>query len=418
MRGGAHSAAGNGVGDGGITIDLRSMNAVEVDPLARRALVGGGALLRELDEATQAHGLAVPAGEVGHTGVGGLTLGGGMGWLTRLHGLTIDSMLSAEVVLADGSIVRASAQEHPDLFWALRGGGGNFGVVTQFEFQLHEVGPLIHAGIFFYGLDQGADALRLARDVIAGLPPEVTFQVVALSAPPAPFVPEEFHFRPVYALVAIGFGAPEQHASVAQQLREGLPPLFELVTPMPYTALQTLFDDANAWGLYSYEKSSYLAEISDEVIEIMTAQVPGKASPLSVVHLYLLNGGYSQVPDEATAFGGGRSPRLGAFMIGVAPDPEGLAAERAWVRRFHEALGPVALGQGTYINSLGDEPERVAVSYGPKYERLSQIKAVYDPANVFHRNSNIRPAADGGLSQVPSQRPQVESARETAAGQQ
>ncbi len=254
VRGGAHSFSGAAVSDGGVMIDLTRLNQVIVDPASRRARVGGGALLADLDAAAQAHGLATPAGQVSHTGVGGLTLGGGMGWLSRKFGLAIDNLVAVEIVTADGQLHRAAADEHPDLFWAVRGGGGNFGVVTSFEFALHEVGPAVHIGLFFWGLEQGGDALRLARDVTADMPRELNAQIVGLSAPPAPFVPEQYHHQPGYALLVAGFGEPEEHAALCERVRAGLPPLFEFVTPMPYTALQQLMDDAAAWGYYVYEK--------------------------------------------------------------------------------------------------------------------------------------------------------------------
>ena len=250
--GGAHSTSGMGVGDAGIVIDLGRMNDVAVEPQARRAMVGGGALLRDVDAATQAHGLAVPLGEIGHTGIGGIATGGGMGWLTRQHGLTADNFLSAQVVLADGRIVRAAPDENPDLFWAIRGGGGNFGVVTSFELALHEVGPQVEVGLLFYSIDQAADALRVAREIIPDLPPDVSFEVVALYAPPAPFVPEQHHFQLVLALAAVGFGAEANHRQVVDRVRRGLPPLFEMVSPMPYTAPQQMFDEAHPWGTYAY----------------------------------------------------------------------------------------------------------------------------------------------------------------------
>ena len=241
VRGGAHNPAGTAVCDDGLMIDLSLMNTVEVDPLSRRARVGGGALLADVDAATLAHGLAVPAGLVSHTGVGGLTLGGGMGWLTRKFGLSIDNLVSAEVVTADGRVLRASADEHPGLFWAIRGGGGNFGVVTSFEFALYEVDPMVQLGLFFWPLDQGAQAMRLAREITReitrAMPPEINAVVGALNAPPAPFVPEQHHFAPGYALVLTGFGSGPEHAELVTQIRDRLPPLFDLVTPMPYVEL-------------------------------------------------------------------------------------------------------------------------------------------------------------------------------------
>jgi hypothetical protein len=395
VRGGAHDASGTAVCDGGLMIDLSLLNGVRVDPRARRAHAGGGALLSDLDAATAVHGLAVPAGLISHTGIGGLTLGGGMGWLTRKFGLTIDNLISAEIVTADSRVRRASAAENPELFWALRGGGGNFGVVTSFEFQLHEVDPVVQFGMFFWPLEQGPQALRLARDTIAGLPPDIAAVVGALNAPPAPFVPEQHHFQPGYVLLLTGFGAAAQHAQIADRVRTSLPPLFEIVTPMPYVALQKLMDEANAWGVRSYEKGTYVEDLSDPVISAITERVPAKNSPMSAVLFYRLDGAYSAVSDAGTAFSGGRSPRYAAFILGIAPDAELLAAERGWVRGLWDALRPHALGSGDgYINGSTDHAaDRVRGSYGTaKYGRLARVKAEYDPGNVFHLNANIRPA--------------------------
>lgn len=392
--GGAHSIPGMSVGDAGIVIDLSRMIDVAVDPVARRATAGGGALLREVDAATQAHGLAVPLGEVGHTGLGGIATGGGMGWLTRLYGTTSDNVVAAEVVVADGRILRAAPDENPDLFWAIRGGGGNFGVVTSFELALYEVGPQVELGILFYGMADAADALRAARGAIADLPPDVTFQVVAMSAPPEPFVPPEHHGRLGVALAVVGFGPEAEHRDVVDRVRGALPPpLFALISPMPYTALQQMFDEAYAWGIRAYEKSLYIESLTDEVIDVIVDRVAATSSRMSVVHFYTLSGAYSEVDETATAFSGGRSPRLGVFIIGSAPDAEAQKVERAWTRGMFEALAPFALERGTYVNALGsDDAHRVPASYGAKFARLQQIKAVYDPDNVFHRNANILPA--------------------------
>jgi FAD/FMN-containing dehydrogenase len=395
VRGGAHGTAGTAVCDDGLMIDLSLLNKVTVDPAARRARVGGGALLADLDAATQAHGLAVPAGVVSHTGVAGLTLGGGMGWLTRKYGLSIDNLVSAEVVTADGRVLRAASDEHPDLFWAIRGGGGNFGVVTSFEFALHEVDPMVQFGLFFWPLDQGPQALRLAREITAAMPGELNAVVAALNAPPAPFVPEQYHFALGYGLVLTGFGSAPEHARLVTQIRESLPPLFDLVTPMPYVELQKLLDQAGAFGFYDYEKGTYVEDLSDEVIEVITEHVPRKNSPMSQVLFYRLDGAYCRVGDDETAFSGGRSPRYNVFIIGVAPDAEVQAAERGWVRSLWDALSPYAIGSGDgYINGMTDfHEDRVRGSYGAaKYERLARIKAEYDPDNVFHLNANIRPA--------------------------
>jgi FAD/FMN-containing dehydrogenase len=394
VRGGFHNTAGTAICDDGLMIDLSSLRQVEVDPAARRARVGGGATLGALDAATQAHGLAVPAGIVSPTGVGGLALGGGMGWLTPLFGLTADNLVSAEVVTADERRLRAAADENPDLFWALRGGGGNFGVVTEFEFQLHPVGPLVHLGMFFWGLDQGVEALRLGQDVFATLPGNANAMIISANAPPAPFVPEQFHFMPGYIVVVVGFGSAEEHAGVLAPIRAALPPLFEFVTPLPYTQLQQMFDEDARWGLNYYEKALYLDRLSDDAISLITEHQTRKTSPRSMLELVRLDGAYTEVGEDDTAFGGSRSPRISVNIVAITEDLAVLAAEGAWVRSFWAALRPHATGAGGYVNAMAEiEEDRVRASYGPaKYERLARVKAAYDPDNVFHLNANITPA--------------------------
>jgi Berberine and berberine like len=334
----------------------------------------------------------VPAGIVGHTGVGGLTLGGGMGWLTRQAGLSIDNLISAQVVVADGRILRAAEDENADLFWALRGGGGNFGIVTEFEFQLQEVGPIVQFGLFFWPQEQRIEALRLMRDVVATLPRSLNaIPAAALNAPPAPFVPVEHHHEPGCALLLAGFGDPAEHQQVVDRIRTALPPLFDHVAPMPYVALQQLRDDANAWGFYGYDKAGYFEDISDEVIGILADYARRKGSPLSVVLFYRLDQAYSEVAEDATAFGGGRTPRYAGFFVGLCPTPEMLIAEREWVRSLWDALSPHMMGTGTYVNALPEEDNvRIRDTYGEKYDRLLAVKARYDRGNVFHRNANIK----------------------------
>lgn len=396
VRGGAHSMSGASVVDDGLVIDLSRMNQVRVDPEGRRAVAAGGALLGDVDAATQAHGLAVPAGIVSHTGVGGLTLGGGMGWLTRLGGLTIDNLLAARVVTADGEVRVASPTENSDLFWAIRGGGGNFGVVTEFEFALHEVGPMIHFAMLFWSLDQGAEALRHVRDVTATLPDDVSVVIAGLNAPPAPFVPAELHFQPGYAILVMGTGTPESHGEVLARLRDGVAPLVDFATPMPYVELQKMFDEANAWGLHCYDKGCYVEALSDEVIDVFTQNLPDKTSPMSVVLFYRLDGAFARVQEDATAFSGGRSPRWAVFVIGVCPEDEMLAAERQWVRSMADGFQAVSAEDRFYVNGVTDFDSHspVEAAYGPeKYARLVDIKTKYDPHNVFHRNANITPAS-------------------------
>ena len=403
VRGGAHSIAGYSSVDDGLVIDLSAMNDVAVDPEARLARVGGGALLGDVISAAQEHGLAYPVGAVSHTGVGGLTLGGGMGWLTRKHGLSIDNLVAATVVTADGRILRAAEDDNADLLWAIRGGGGNFGVVTEFVFALHPVGPMIQVGLMFWGLDQGTEFLRHAREVVRTLPAEVNVIIGGVNAPPAPFVPADHQLRPGYIAVVAGFGTTEEHSGVLDRLRRGPEPLWEFAAPMPYVALQTMLDEANAWGNYAYDKGAYLEELTDDVIAVVTSHISRKKSPMSVALFYRLDGAYSQVADSDTAFSGGRSPRYGLFIIGLCPAPEMLPAERQWVRDFHAALSPLAQSR-SYVNAITDETEdAVRAAYGPdKYDRLAAIKQRYDPDNVFHRNVNIKPAGGPPRQRVPS----------------
>jgi FAD/FMN-containing dehydrogenase len=396
VRGGGHNFGGAAVCDDGLVVDLSPIRAVSVDPAARTARCGGGATLADLDAATQEHALAVPGGTISHTGVGGLTLGGGFGWLTNRHGLTCDNLRSAEVVTADGEVRRAAPRTGPDARRPRRGGGGNFGVVTEFEFALHPVGPIVQVALLFWDLEQGQEALRLCREVTENLPTDLGSLIAGVNAPPAPFVPERYHGQPGYALILAGFGAAEQHAAVVDQVRAGVPPLFDFVSPIPYTQLQQLLDASAPWGVCGYEKAVSLESLSDEVIDVVTERMPVKNSPMSIVPAFPLGGAFRAVDDDATAFGVSRQAGM-IFNIGaVSPDDQLMAAERAWVRGFHEALLPHAMSLGSYVNFINDfeaEPDRVRASYPPaKYERLARIKARYDPDNVFHLNPNIKPA--------------------------
>ena len=397
VRCGAHSMSGASVVDDGIMIDLSRMNQVTVDPESRRAKAGGGALLGDIDAATQPHGLAVPTGLVSHTGVGGLTLGGGMGWLSRKFGLTIDNLVSARVVTADGEVRTASADEDPDLFWAIRGGGGNFGVVTEFEFALHEAGPMVQFGLLFWSLDDGPEALRHAREVIDTLPEDVNVVVGGLNAPPAPFVPEAHHLQPGYAMIVVGFGSAEEHADVLARARSAVPPIVDFTAPMPYVELQKMLDEANAWGFHAYDKGCYVEELSDGVIDALTEHFPQKQSPLSLVLFYRLDGAYSRVAEDATAFSGGRSARFGTFIIGVCPVAEMFPAERDWVRSMADALRPHAARDGSYVNGSAefDDLDPVQSAYGAeKFAKLVRLKTTYDPGNLFHGAANITPRSD------------------------
>ena len=396
IRGGGHSYAGNSTCDGGLMIHLGAMNGVVVDPAARRATCGGGATWADLDAATQQHGLATTGGFISHTGIAGLTLGGGIGWLGKIAGLSCDNLVAAEMVTADSRIVRASKDENAELFWALRGGGGNFGVVTSFEFALHPVGPMVHLGLFFFGLEDGARALRFARDHVETLPPDATaFLAVALSAPPEPFVPEPYRLRNGHALLVVGFGSAEAHAAAVAPIRKSVTPLFELVTPIPYVALQQMFNKSAVWGTLGYEKALYLDELSDAAIAVIGEHAPRKTSPLSFCPVFTMTGAYRARGDADTAFGGKRSARYVFNIEGAALDHATYEAERAWVRNFWEAMRPHATGSGGYVNFLVEaDADRVRMSYGEdKYRRLARIKAKFDPTNVFHRNANIEPAS-------------------------
>jgi len=397
IRGGGHNFAGHALCDGGLMIHLGQLNGVSVDPAARRATCGGGATWGDIDAVTQQYGLATPGGFVSHTGVAGLTLGGGIGWLTKKAGLSCDNLLSAEVVTADGRIVRASHDENADLFWALRGGGGNFGVVTSFEFALHEVGPTIQMGLFFFDPAEGQAALRFSRDFIKTLAEDTTgFLGIGLSAPPEPFVPPEHHLKPGHALVVIGFGSAGCHAEAVAPIRDAGRPLFELVTPMPFAALQQMFNGSAPWGALAYEKSLYLDSLSDDAIAVIDRHAVDHKSPLSFAPTFMLDGRYREVADEDTAFGGRRSAGIVFNLSAVAPEPERDVYEhdRAWVRRFWEAMRPHGSNTGGYVNFMTEaEDARVRTSYGAeKYARLARIKRDWDPDNVFHLNANIRPA--------------------------
>jgi hypothetical protein len=396
VRGGAHSFSGAGACDDGMMIHLGALSSVRVDPDARHARVGGGTTWAEVDAATQPHGLAVTGGVVSDTGVGGLTLGGGMGWLANRHGLSIDNLESAEVVLADGRIVRASESEHPDLFWALRGGGGNFGVVTEFEFRLHPVGPDVQFGLLFWEIGRGMDGLRACREAASCLPSDFgTFVAGALTAPPAPFVPAEYQGRIGHALMVAGFGSAEEHAQALAPVRDVCPPSFDFLTPMPYTALQQLFDPMLHPGIRMYDKALYLAELTDDAITVMTERATGKSDPLSFMPTFALHGAVSEVGDDATGYGGLRTPHWVVDVSGTSDDPDVFAADRAWAGSVWDALRPLAGNAGSYVNFISEleDDDRVRASYGPaKYGRLAQIKGEYDPGNLFHRNANIKPA--------------------------
>ena len=347
--------------------------------------------------------MAVTGGTISHTGVAGLTLGGGLGWLMSRQGLSCDNLVAATVVTADGRTVRVSEEEHPDLLWGLRGAGTNFGVVTELVFALHEVTPLANVGLFFWRPEDAAAPLRVARDHLFDLTPEMGALVVGLSAPPEPFVPVEAQGMPGIAVIVVNWGPAAEHAAAVEPLR-ALDPLFELVTPIPYVALQQMLDGGAPWGIRAYDKALNLDEISDGAIEVIVDAVARKQSPTSLVLLFPLRGRVRQIADTATSFGTPRSRRWAVSFEAVAQDEEDFAADKEWARAAWTALRPFAPDDGAYVNFEYDvDAERVLSSYGEeKYGRLAALKAEWDPDNVFRSNVNIRPqpAATG----IPSPR--------------
>jgi FAD/FMN-containing dehydrogenase len=390
VRAGGHGVGGHAVCDGGLVIDLSPMKGIRVDPAARTARAEAGVLWGELDRETQHHGLATVGGIVTHTGIAGLTLGGGIGWLTRKHGATVDNLLSVDVVTADGELVTASADESPDLFWGICGGGGNFGVVTSFEYRLHPVGPTVLAGPIFHPLEDAREVLACYRDFIATAPDELTTIFELSVAPPAPFLPEHVHGRPIVMVGACYAGAPEDGIDVVRPLKELGDPIVDLLEPKPYTALQAMFDPMVPHGWHRYWKSVELPPLTDDAIDTLVAHASVQTSPRSYCIVFQLGGALARA--GGTAF----SQRDAAHNVNVnavwtEDDPEG---ERhvAWAREFFSALQPHA-GERVYLNFLGDEgADRVRQAYGDRqYARLVELKRAYDPANVFRLNQNIEP---------------------------
>ena len=383
VRGGGHSAPGYGTNDGGMVIDLSPMKAIAVDPAGRTARAEGGVLWREFDAATQAHGLATTGGTVSNTGIAGLTLGGGLGWLMGKYGASVDNLLSADVVTADGQLRKASATEHPDLFWALRGGGGNFGVVTSLEYRLHPVDQVL-GGLVLHPLDRATEMLRFYRDFCATLPDEAEAYAALLTSPEG--VP--------MAAMLLGYnGSIEEGERVLAPARQFGQPVADLVAPMSYGARQTMLDEPNSeHGLHRYWRSAFTEQISDELIEVTVEGAGRFSSPHSALFFFYLHGAVTRVPGSDTAFGARRA-QWDFDAIGQWTEASESATHIAWVREIWGRLEPHLQGSA-YINHIAadDRPEKVRASFGENHRRLREIKAVYDKANLFRVNSNIPPA--------------------------
>jgi FAD/FMN-containing dehydrogenases len=390
VRSGGHSFPGLSVCDGGVVIDLGLMKGIRVDPEAQTVRAQAGVLIGELDRETQVFGLAVPGGIVTHTGLSGLTLGGGIGWLMRKHGLTIDQLLSVDLVTAAGELVRASRDENPDLFWGVRGGGGNFGIVTEFEFRLNPVGPIVLAGPVFWAIEDSPDLLRFYRDWIADAPDDLMTIVIHRKAPPLPYVPTELHGKPVVAVACCYAGSVEEGEKVVRPLKEFGSPVLDLCEPKPYLAHQAMFDPTFPHGRWYYFRACDVTELSDEVIDITVDHASRISSPLTAFPIWQMGGAVTRVGDDESAFSG-RAAGHTFNISGMTDAAEGFAEERDWVRNFWSALEPYHTS--VYTNFLMDEgEERVREAYGAdKYDRLKALKRKYDPDNFFRLNQNIPP---------------------------
>ncbi|HEX5201507.1 MAG TPA: FAD-binding oxidoreductase [Actinoplanes sp.] len=384
VRGGGHSIPGFSTVDNGVVLDLSPMNAVRVDPGRQTVTAQAGALWRDVDAETQAFGLAVTGGLVSSTGIAGFTLGGGIGWLVRRCGLTCDNLIAADIVTADGQYLRVSADERPDLLWALRGGGGNFGVVTSFEFRLHEVGPTVFAGLVFY---PGEHAERILRTFPRQAPDELSMVINMTTAPPAPFLPAEVHGKPIVAVVGMWSGRPEDGDAATRPFRNLAPVITDLFAPMPYTAMQTLLDPLFPRGMWNYFRSAFFDSL-DDAADSLVPKYAAVPNPLSELHIHHLGGAMSRIAGDATAF----ATRDREYLLNVvarAADADGYPAAVSWARAATDALSSDAT---TYVNFTGEASEdRVRASY-PKatYDRLVSVKESYDPSNLFRLNQNIK----------------------------
>jgi len=391
VRGAGHNIAGKALADGAVLIDLSPMKGVRVDPSTKTAIIGPGATLKDVDFETQAFGLALPIGINSTTGIAGLTLGGGFGWLTRKYGMTIDNLIGADIVIADGSLVRASESQNPELFWAIRGGGGNFGIVTAFEFRLREVGPEVMAGLVVYPFDQAESVLEKYRAATAQAPEEMTAWVVLRKAPPLPFLPEEVHGKEVVVCAMVNCGSLDAAAEQVEPFRNLGTPVGEHLGPMPLSAFQQAFDPLLTPGARNYWKTHDFAELSDGMLEILREEVAKLPTGECEIFIAHLGGAMSRVPVDATAYAG----RGASYVMNVHTRWQTAAEDKtcvAWARSAFDRLKPYAMGTA-YVNFMADdETDRVEEAYGANFERLAEAKRRYDPDNFFRVNQNVAAA--------------------------
>ncbi|WP_112320577.1 FAD-binding oxidoreductase [Oceanibium sediminis] len=390
VRSGGHQIAGHAVAEGALLLDLSQMTSVRVDPKTKTARVEPGASLGDIDAEAQAHGLALPVGINSTTGIAGLTLGGGFGWLSRKHGMTIDNLISADIVTADGALLRASKDENPDLFWAIRGGGGNFGVVTSFEFQLHEIGPEVLAGLIVHPIADAPELLKRYRDIADGAPDELTIWVVMRKAPPLPFLPEEWHGKEVLVFAACHCGDQTEGEKAMKELRSLGSPIADVIGPAPFQGWQTAFDPLLTPGMRNYWKSHDFDTLSDDAISTLLGAIDSLPDPNCEVFIAHLGGEMARVPVDATAF----PQRSAHFTMNVHTRWENASGDEPcieWARKLFKDTAKYSTG-GVYVNFMpDDEASRVSGAYGDNMQRLSEIKAKYDPGNLFRLNHNIAP---------------------------
>jgi hypothetical protein len=396
VRGGGHSAQGYGTNDDGLVIDLSPMKGIRVDPESHTVRAEAGLTWSEFDRETQAFGLAVTGGRFSTTGISGLALGSGSGWLERKCGLTGDNLLAADVVTADGRLVKCSPRQNSDLFWGIRGGGGNFGIVTSFVFRLHDVGPIVYGGMLVAAPDRGGEILRFMREYMADAPEDLGAAIAFVSAPPEPFVPPEMHFKPIAGVVLCWTGDHEEGERVVAPIREAVQPMMDMVGPMPYVALQSMLDGGGQPGTNAYMKAAFMNELSDTAIEKLVAHGAARPGPMCQLLLEPLGGAIRHLGDDETALGR-RDVSWCYHALGLWMDPTQEAADAhvAWARQLAADLDPETT-EGVYLNFTSDEgDERVRASYGPeKYARLVELKDRYDPANMFHLNQNVKPSVE------------------------